>query len=309
MQVATFKVKPEDQTDRYAKFVFEPLPAGFGHTLGNALRRILLSSLKGAAITKVKVEGIKHKFSSLEGMSEDMIDVLLNLKQVRVAYDQDEPVVAHLEASGPKTVTAKDIKFPPSVQLVNPDQVVAHLNKGAKLSMDLTIESGYGYSPATDRKTELIGEIPLEALFSPVERVAYDVEQTRVGRRTDFDKLVLEIYTDGSQLPQEILQEAAKIAVGYFEQIYQPREDAEALAEVAHLPAGDELKEEYQLTLEELGIPTRIANALEKAGYLTVNDLTKATLDDLKAVKNLGGKSLKTIQDILAEKGINLTEA
>ncbi len=308
MQIATFKVKPENQTDNYTKFIFEPLPAGFGHTLGNALRRILLSSLKGAALTKVKIEGVKHKFSSLEGMGEDTIDLLLNLKQVKVAYDQDEPATAHLEVSGPKEVTAKDIKFPANVHLVNPDQVIAHLNKGAKLVMDLTIESGYGYSPATDRQTDLVGEIPLEALFSPVERVAYDVEQTRVGRRTDFDKLILEIYTDGSQTPESVLQEAAKIAVAYFEQVYQPRQDQDLLGETKQLPEG-EIKEEYLLTIEELGIPTRIANALAKAGYVTVNDLTKATLNDLKAVKNLGSKSLQTVQEVLAEKGINLAEA
>ncbi len=309
MQIATFKVKTETQTDRYAKFIFEPLPAGFGHTLGNALRRILLSNLKGAAITKVKVEGVKHKFSSLEGMSEDMIDVLLNLKQVKVAYDQDEPTTAHLEVKGPKEVKAKDIQFPPTVRLVNGDQVIAHLNKGATLTMDLTIESGYGYSPATERKAELIGEIPLEALFSPVERVAYDVEQTRVGRRTDFDKLVLEIYTDGSQDPKDVLQEAAKIAVAYFEQIYQPREDLESLKEINSSSNQTQVNEEYQLTIEELGIPTRIANALEKAGYVTVNDLAKASLDDLKSVKNLGNKSIQTIQSILTEKGIQLSEA
>ncbi len=309
MQIATFKVKTETQTDRYAKFIFEPLPAGFGHTLGNALRRILLSNLKGAAITKVKVEGVKHKFSSLEGMSEDMIDVLLNLKQVKVAYDQDEPTTAHLEVKGPKEVKAKDIQFPPTVRLVNGDQVIAHLNKGATLTMDLTIESGYGYSPATERKAELIGEIPLEALFSPVERVAYDVEQTRVGRRTDFDKLVLEIYTDGSQDPKDVLQEAAKIAVAYFEQIYQPREDLESLEEINSSSNQTQVNEEYQLTIEELGIPTRIANALEKAGYVTVNDLAKASLDDLKSVKNLGNKSIQTIQSILTEKGIQLSEA
>ena len=307
MQVPTFTVKPEEQTNNYGRFAFEPLPSGFGHTLGNTLRRILLSNLKGAAITRVKVEGIKHKFSSLEGMSEDMVDILLNLKQVKLAYDQEEPATAKLSAKGPKIVKAGDIQFPPNVKLVNPDQVIAHLNKGATLNMEIQIEAGYGYSPATERKTELIGEIPVEALFSPVERVAYTIEQTRVGRRTDFDKLILEIYTDGSQKPEDVLREAAKIAVGYFQQIYEPREVEASLESSSALTAGNQAnQEEYSLTIEELGIPTRIANALEKAGYVTVNDLAKASLDDLKSVKNLGAKSIQIVQEILTEKGINL---
>ena len=307
MQAPTFTVTADQQTANYGRFIFEPLPSGFGHTLGNALRRILLSNLKGAAITKVKIEGVKHKFSSLEGMSEDVIDLLLNLKQVKLAYNQDEPATAKLAVKGPKVVKAGDIQFPPQVKLVNSDQVIAHLNKGASLNLDLQIETGYGYSPATERKTELIGEIPVEALFSPVERVAYTIEQTRVGRRTDFDKLILEIYTDGSQKPEDVLHEAAKIAVGYFQQIYEPREVDPSLEETSALSAGNQAnQEEYSLTIEELGIPTRIANALEKAGYVTVNDLTQASLADLKSVKNLGTKSIQIVQEILTEKGINL---
>jgi len=305
MQTPTFKFNIQEQTDRYGKFALEPLPEGFGHTLGNTLRRILLSNLKGAAITKVKIDGIKHKFSSLEGMSEDVIDLILNLKQVKVAYDKDEPAIAKLSAKGPGDVKAGDIEFPAAVRLVNPDHVIAHLNKGAKLSMELQIESGFGYSPASDRKTDLIGEIPIEALYSPVERVSYSVEQTRVGRRTDFDKLVIEVFTDGSQSPEHVLKEAARIAVGYFEQIYNPRAGE---IEEEQLPANKQAAEEYALTIEELGIPTRITNALEKGGYKTVGDLAKATFADLKNVKNLGGKSLDTIKEVLAEKGITLKE-
>ncbi len=303
MLAPTFTVNLQEQTSNYGLFTIEPLPQGFGHTLGNTLRRILLSNLKGAALTKVKIAGVKHKFSTLEGMSEDIIDLLLNLKQVKLAYDQDEPAIAKLDIKGPKVVKAKDIKFPSSVRLVNPDHVLANLAKGAHLSLEVQIETGYGYSPATDRQTDVIGEIPLEALFSPVERVAYSVQQTRVGRRTDFDQLILKIFTDGSQSPHQVLQEAARIAVAYFQQIYQPRQIEDVKVDS---PSSTNTPSEHALTIEELGIPTRIANALAKGGYHTLGDLTQATLTDLKNIKNLGSKSLQVIQDILADKGFHL---
>lgn len=304
MNEALFKLIELEQSDTYGKFSIEPLANGFGHTLGNALRRILLSNLKGAAITKIKVDGLQHKFSTLEGLNEDTIDLVLNLKKVKVAYDKDEPVTARLEVKGPATVTAKDIILPPTVKLVNPDTVIATLAKGAKLDMEIQIESGYGYSPADDRKAELLGEIPVDALYSPVERVAYDVDQTRVGRQTDFDKLVIEIYTDGTQMPIDVLKTAARIAVTYFKQIYDPTEIVEEEPE----EIVEDLPEEYALTVEELGLPTRIANALKNGGFKTVKDLAGASLKDLKSVKNLGGKSIDVVRDALKSKKVTLKE-
>lgn len=299
----SFTLKSDKQTETYGRFIIEPLVSGFGHTIGNALRRILLSNLRGAAITKIKVEGLNHKFSTLEGMNEDTIELVLNIKKVKIAYDKDEPETAKLEVKGPKVVTAKDINFPTTVRLVNPDQVIATLSKGAKLSMELQVESGYGYSPSNERKAEVIGEIPVDALYAPIERVSYKVEKTRVGRRTDFDKLVLEIYTDGSQKPEEVLKIAAKISIDYFQQVYDPQENIEEKEETE----SENTPEEYALTVEELGLPTRIANALKNGGYNTVGELVVASPKELKAVKNLGSKSLDSVKKALKKKGVALS--
>lgn len=304
MNNPTFTLETEKQDKTYGKFVIEPLANGFGHTIGNTLRRVLLSNLQGAAITKVKIAGLRHKFSTLKGMNEDTIELILNLKKVKLAYDKEEPTSAKLEAKGPGVVKAKDIKFPPTVKLVNPNQEIANLAKGAKLSIDIEVSSGYGYSPAGDRQAEVIGEIPMDALYSPVERVAYEVDKTRVGRRTDFDKLVIEIYTDGSIKPEEVLEKAARISVKYFEQIYDPVEIVEDEADAE----AEELPEEYALTVEELGLPTRIANALKNGGYTAVKDLMEASPKELKAVKNLGSKSLDLVKKALQNKGIELSE-
>lgn len=303
MKQPIFQVKVKEQTDNHGTIVIGPLEKGFGNTLGNSLRRVLLSELKGASIIKVKIDGVTHKFSTLEGMGEDTIELILNLKQVKVAYDGEEPVVAKLEAKGPGLVTAKDIVAPATVKIVNPDAPIANLSKGTSLKLELWIGSGYGYSPADERVAETLGEIPVDALYSPVEKVAYKVEATRVGRRTDFDSLVMEIFTDGSQLPIDVLNTSAEILTSYFKQITNPVEVEEKKEESA--PAEDE-PEVYQLSVEELGLPTRIANALKNGGYKTVRDLAKADMDELKKVKNLGEKSLDSILDILKEKGVEI---
>lgn len=291
-----FTVTPVKELDNYGQFVIEPLENGFGHTLGNALRRVLLGSFKGAAITRVKVAGVTHKFSTLEGLSEDMVDLILNLKAVRVSYAGDESVTAKLSAKGPATVKAGDIVTPPGVKIVNPEAVVANLAKGAKLEIELEISTGYGYSPSEDRTANSVGELVLDAIFSPVERVSYKVESTRVGRRTDFDKLVMDIYTDGSATPSAILQAAANTLLDYFQQIVSPQ-----TAEIGASPA--EGGAEASVSIEELGLPTRIANALKAADFTTAASLAAASDKDLKQVKNLGEKSLSLIDKALAAKG------
>lgn len=295
MQIMNFSVKTQEERDNYGVFAIEPLENGFGHTLGNSLRRVLLSSFRGAAITEVKVEGVTHKFSTLTGMSEDMIDLILNLKSVKVAYEGDEPVVAKLSVKGPKVVTAKDIVAPATVKIVNGDAVIATLGKDAKLNLELTITTGYGYSPADDRPSSSLGVMPIDAIFSPVERVSYKVEATRVGRRTDYDKVVMDIYTDGSRLPSEALKEAARILVAAFTQIVDPK-IVETETEVVASSAG--------IMVDDLGLPTRVANALKAAGYKTAAELAKASDKDLKNVKNLGGKSLGLIDEALSGKGL-----
>lgn len=299
MQSMNFTVNTVEERDNYGVFAIEPLTTGFGHTIGNALRRVLLSSFKGAAITQVKVAGVTHKFSTLAGLSEDMIDLILNLKSVKVAYTGDEPVIAKLSVKGAKAVKASDIVAPATVKIVNGDAVIANLSKDGKLDLELTITTGYGYSPADERPSEAIGSMSIDAIYSPVERVAYKVESTRVGRRTDFDKVVMEIYTDGSSKPSDVLKEAARILVATFNQIVEP-----SMAEdVATVPSSAS-----SVMTDDLGLPTRVGNALKAAGYKTAAELATATDKDLKTVKNLGGKSLGLIDEALSTKGLTRTK-
>jgi len=299
MQTMNFTVKTIEEKDNFGIFAIEPLTTGFGHTIGNALRRVLLSSFRGAAIESVKVAGVNHKFSTLAGLSEDMIDLILNLKSVKVAYEGDEPVIAKLSVKGVKTVTAKDIVAPATVKIVSGDTIIANLGKDAKLDLELTIGTGYGYSPADERPSLAIGTMSIDAIYSPVERVSYKVESTRVGRRTDFDKVVMEIHTDGSQLPSAVLTEAARILVASFSQIVNPVLDDDASVISASASS---------VMTDDLGLPTRVANALKAAGYKTASELAMATDKDLKTVKNLGGKSLGLIDEALAAKGLTRTK-
>lgn len=296
-----FNIKTEQENTEVGKFVIEPLEQGFGQTLGNSLRRVLLTSLPGAAITQIKVSGAKHKFSTLEGMSEDIVDLILNLKQVRLKYEGEKPVKLELDKNGPGQVKAGDIKTTANVEIVNKDQVLASLaDKKSRLKIEMVVERGFGYLPAETRKSDKLGVIFLDAAFGPVKRVNYQVEATRVGQRTDFDKLIMEIITDGTIKPKEALKASAKILIAFFNQIVQPKKvDVKKEKE----PQVDD--EVMKLTLEELDLPTRIVNALRKTGYGTVSDLMVINLDDLAKVKNLGEKSIKIVQAALAKKGVD----
>ncbi|PIU02132.1 DNA-directed RNA polymerase subunit alpha [Candidatus Shapirobacteria bacterium CG09_land_8_20_14_0_10_49_15] len=300
-----FQIKKEAQTATQGRFAIEPLQQGYGHTLGNALRRVLLSSLPGAAITEIKITGIRHKFSTLEGLKQDIIELILNLKEVRFAYTGKKPVKLLLEKSGPGVVTAGDIKASGSVRVVNPELVVADLaSRKNRLKIQLTVSPGYGYSSFEQRPTDKIGVIPIDAIFSPVQRVNYWVEATRVGRKTNWDKLVLEIDTDGTIKPQEALKQAGEILVDFFGQVVKPKKMSEAKSAPTMAVAGL-----ANLTLEELELPTRIINALRKGNYGTVGDLQAATAKDLTKVKNLGSKSIEIVIKALKKKGVSLKEA
>ena len=296
-----FEIKQEKKKDGYAKFVVSPLEQGYGNTLGNSLRRVLLMSLPGAAITSVKISGVKHQFSTLKGMKEDIVEFILNLKQVRLSYSGEKPAKASISVKGPGEVKAKDIKTDLTVKIANPEMVLAVLNKGSKLDAKLEIEAGSGYSPAEDRKTGEVGLIPLDASFSPVVRVNYKIEETRVGRLTNYDKLNLEIWTDNTVVAKDALVSAAKILSSYFMQIVSPKkvEKKEEKEEDSLGPVG-------KLSVEEIGLPTRVANALVKAGYETVEDLVNAKKNDLIKVRNLGEKSVKIINAALGEREIDL---
>jgi len=301
MLETNFQIKKIKETSNFGQFSMEPLPQGYGHTLGNALRRVLLTSLQGTAITKVKISGVKHKFSTLVGMKEDVVELLLNLKQVRIKYEGEKEVKLLLEKSGPGQVKAGDIQTPPGVEIVNKDLVLANLvDKKSKLKMEMIAERGFGYLPAEEKKNEKFGTIVLDAIFSPITRVNYKVETTRVGRQTDLDRLILEVISDGTIRPQQALKEAARVLISFFTQILRPKE-VSVEEEKYQMP----VNEAFKLTLEELNLPTRIINALDKGGYETVGDLVGATKADLSSVKNLGEKSLNIILSDLKKRGIN----
>lgn len=297
-----FAVKAKKETADQGKFIIEPLEQGYGHTLGNALRRVLLTSLPGAAVTQVKIAGVRHQFSTLEGLKEDMIELILNIKQIRFKYKGEKPAKIKLDAQGPGEVKAGDIKTPAEVKIVNPEHVLGILaDEKSKLKVEMVVEKGFGYLPAEERKSETLGVVLVDASFSPIKRVNYKVEAMRVGRRTDLDRLILELTTDKTISPSEALKEAAKILVACFGQIVEPKE----------VPIEEEKEEELpsevlRLTVEELNLPTRIANALRKGGYETVKDLTTASDLDVAKVKNLGEKSIKVIKAALAEKEVGL---
>lgn len=298
----TFSIKAQKETADYGKFIIEPLEQGYGHTLGNALRRVLLTSLPGAAVTQVKITGVRHQFSTQEGLKEDIVELILNIKQIRFKYKGEKPVKIKLDAQGPGEVKAGDIKTPAEVEIVNPEHVIGRLaDKKSRLKIEMVVEKGFSYLPAGERKSDTLGIIPVDASFTPVKRVNYKVEATRVGLRTDLDRLILEITTDKTISPSEALKEAAKILVAFFGQVVEPKE----------VPVEEEKKEELpsevlRLTVEELNLPTRIANALRKGGYPTVKDLTTAAASDIAKVKNLGEKSIKVIKAALTEKEVSL---
>lgn len=305
MQEPTFKIKTEVEKPDYGLFVIEPLEQGYGQTLGNSLRRVLLTSLPGAAITSVKINGVSHQFTSVPGLKEDIVELLLNLKKVRLNIPSDEPVTLTLSKKGPGEVTAGDIEAPAGVTVINPGVGLGTLgDKKASLVMEMRAERGYGYAAADEKRVEEIGRIPVSALFSPVVRVNYRVEATRVGRMTNLDKLVMEIWTDGTMLPFEALREAAKLLVSYFLQIVEPKAAGTAESVVVSPTVSDEV---LKMRVEELDIPTRIVNALGNGGIETVGQLLGTPRTDLMKIKNLGTKSLSLVEEKLREKGVALT--
>jgi len=285
--------------------VVEALESGYGHTLGNALRRVLLTSLPGTAITKLTIDGVAHQFTSYEGMTEDVVELILNLKQVRIKSETEDSGILRLNVKGAKEVTAKDIECEAGFEVINKDLYLATLAKGKTLSIEMVVESGVGYKLATEIETETVGQIAVDALFSPVIKVSYKVEATRVGRRTDFDKIVFDIETNGSISPLDAIKQAAEILIAQFNQIVNPviKEAEEELTSMS-----PEEVETMKLTVEELDLPTRIANALRKGGFETVADLTKSPKDEISRVKNLGGKSIDLIEEALSKKGVVLTD-
>ena len=301
MSEPIFEIQGDNKDKVYSVFTLSPLEQGYGHTLGTSLRRVLLSSLEGVAVTNVKISGIKHQFTTLKGVKEDVVDFILNVKKIRFLYNGVEPVKLHLQVKTPGVVKAGDIVVPANVEVANPELVLSTLSKGASLSVDLVIEKGYGYSPAEEREHGEIGLIPVDAAFSPVIKVNYRVEETRVGRLTNYDKLTIEVWSDGTVSPFDALKQSAEILVSYIGRIANP----EALSQDEPTQSRTTVTSSRldSLSVEELGIPTRIANALSKSGFETVTDL-KTRREELAKVRNMGDKSVKIIQAALQEKGI-----
>lgn len=299
-----FTIKAETEKPDYGVFTIEPLDQGYGHTLGNALRRVLLTSLRGSAVTKIRIDGVKHQFSTFPGLKEDIVQFLLNVKKVRFKKSSDKDVAVTLNVKGPKKVYAGDLESS-EAEVINKDLYLGELTSNkAKLSAELTVSTNMGFitTEEMEPKKEL-GVIILDALFSPVTRVNYKVEATRVGRMTNLDKLVMEIWTDGSIVPLDAVKEAAKILVTYFLQVYEPK--AKTSEGVAVTPTVSE--EILKMTLEELDLPTRIVNALHNGGIDTIGQLLGTPKKELYKIKNLGAKSITTIEEVLREKGIALT--
>jgi DNA-directed RNA polymerase subunit alpha len=310
------RISSENADDVSGTFVIEPLDKGFGYTFGNSLRRVLLSSLGGAAIKSVRIEGVAHEFSTIPGVKEDVTDLVLNLKDVviRMHTDADE-VEVPLVVTGPGNVAAKDIDLPAGVEVLNPNAPIATLEKRTKLEMYLTIGRGRGYSPAEENKSEeqAIGVIPIDSIFSPIRRTAYSVDSARVGQRTDFDKLTLEIETDGSIEPGAALREAAEILIkslAIFTEADRVEEltsrDGAGAAEVAGVaPAAAEGDDRL---IEELEIGVRAYNCLKRAGIQTIGDLVQKSESELKAIPNFGERSIDEVKEALSALGLSLRD-
>ena len=295
-----------DDHPTHQRFAVGPLEPGFGHTIGNSLRRTLLSSIPGAAITSVKFDAVDHEFTTIKGMTEDVTEFILNLKDLVVVSHSDEPVVLRLDVKGPKTVTAADIPVTAAVEILNSDLHLATLNAGGQLAIDVTIERGRGYlSTDRDAESRVIGVIPIDAIFSPVRRVMFDVEPTRVAQRTNYDRLVLDIETDGSITPREALASAAATLMSLVELIATLSEEPQALplSEAVGASVG---VPDLDLPIEDLELSERPRNCLKRAQINTIGELLLKSIDDLMNIPNFGQKSLDEITQKLDERGLTL---
>jgi len=300
----------KDQETNYGKFVIEPLERGYGTTLGNSLRRVLLSSLPGAAITSIKMDGILHEFSTIPGVMEDTTELILNIKQTVIDYEGTERKFIYLQKEGPGEVTAGDIEQDTEIKILNPDLHIATLDKDGKLDIEMTVERGRGYVSADQqpyKDEDIVGLIPIDSIYTPVTRVNYTVETARVGKRTDFDKLILGVWTNGSIQPEEAISLSAMILIEYLELF---KEIDDTFAEVEILVEKEEEKKDkvLEISIEELELSVRASNGLKRANINTVGDLIQKTREEMSKIRNLGQKSLEEIEGKLKELGLGFKE-
>ncbi len=305
------KIVHEEINENRGIFVIEPLDRGFGYTFGNSLRRVLLSSLEGAAVTAVKIEGVAHEFTTLPGVKEDVTDVILNLKNLICLLHGESPEVeVHIAKKGAGAVTAADIQAPADLEILNPELVIGHLSDKGKLEMTLTIGRGRGYVPAELNRgpEQPIGVIPIDSIFSPVRRVSYDVEAARVGQRTDYDKLRLDVTTDGSLEPREAIGQAAEILIRQLA-IFTDLDRIEGFGETAVVESGIEAPAAHGMEnfpIEELELGVRSYNCLKRVGIETIGDLVTKSENELAAIPNFGKKSIEEVKETLQSHGLNL---
>ncbi len=293
-------------SENYGKFFAEPFERGFGATIGNSLRRILLSSIAGAAVTSIKIEGVLHEFSTVPGVKEDVTDIILNIKNLRLRLHGDKPKVIHLKKKGAGKVCAKHITSDADIEILDPELQIATLDKDGKIDIEMVVQKGRGYVPSIQNKDEdmSIGEIPIDAIFSPIRKVNFSVENARVGRVTDYDKLIIEIWTDGSVRPDDVLGFAAKILKDHlslfinFEEVEPPVEKKQAVDE--------EFNNNLLKNVRELELSVRAANCLKNASIRTIGDLVQRSESEMLRTKNFGRKSLNEIKEILHEMGLSL---
>jgi DNA-directed RNA polymerase subunit alpha len=295
--------------DNRSQFSLKPLEPGFGYTLGNSLRRTLLSSIPGAAITSLRFEGVLHEFTTIEGVKEDVTEILLNLKSLVVSSQNDEPVIMYLRKSGAGAVTGADIAPPAGVEIHNPELHIATLNSKAKFEVEMTVERGRGYVPATLNKQydAEIGQIPVDSIYSPVLKVTYKVEATRVAQRTDFDELIIDVETKSSISPRDALASAGSTLVELFSLARGLNEAAEGI-EIGPSDTDESLEEDYNLPVEELNLTQRSYNCLKREGIHTVGELTARSEADLMDIRNFGQKSITEVKEKLAELGFSLKD-
>ena len=300
-----------EETDNYGKFVVEPLERGYGTTLGNSLRRVLLASLPGAAITSMQIDGVLHEFSTVEGVTEDVTQIILNLKKVSLKINSEDQKDLELDVKGPAEVTAADIQGDGEVTVLNPDLHIATVADGAELHIKMTADKGRGYLSANDNKARMedlaIGVLPIDSIYTPIERVNYTVENARVGQRNDYDKLTLDVWTDGSLTPTEAVSLGAKILTEHLAMFVDLTEEAQN-AQVMVEKEETHKEKMLEMTIEELDLSVRSYNCLKRAGINTVKELTDRTVSDVMKDRNLGQKSLEEIKLKLNDLGVSFRQ-
>jgi DNA-directed RNA polymerase subunit alpha len=300
----------ESLSENRSKFTIGPLEPGFGYTLGNSLRRTLLSSIPGAAVTSIRLDGVLHKFTTIPGVKEDVTEIILNIKQLVVSSEHDEPITAYLRKTGAGEVTAADISAPAGVEVHNPDLVIATLNDDAKFELELTIERGRGYVSATQNRNEFseAGQVPIDSIYSPVLKVTYRVDATRAGERTDFDNLVVDVETKPAISPRDAIASAGRTLVELFSLARELNEQAEGI-EIGPAPVDAVLTNELSMPIEDLDLSVRSYNCLKREGINTVSELVALSETQLMNIRNFGQKSVDEVRDKLTELGLSLKDS